>query len=51
MNKSSLALMIATTLLLAACGGGKDDMAQGAGSDPTGIDAALRAVNTELTAL
>lgn len=32
-------------------GGGKDDMAQGAGSDPTGIDAALRAVNTELTAL
>ena len=32
-------------------GGGKDDMAQGAGNDPTGIDAALHAVNAELTAL
>lgn len=32
-------------------GGGRDDMAQGAGSDSAGIDAALRAVDTELTAL
>lgn len=32
-------------------GGGRDDMAQGAGTDSSGIDAALRAINAELTAL
>jgi len=29
-------------------GGGKADLAQGSGKDPTGIEAALKAVHTEI---
>ena len=45
------ALIKAGTGPIGGRGGGKDDMAQGAGSDASGIDAALRAINAELAAL
>jgi len=32
-------------------GGGKADLAQGSGKDPTGIDAALAAIRSEITAI
>ncbi|WP_130865478.1 alanine--tRNA ligase [Acidipropionibacterium timonense] len=45
------ALVKAGTAPLGGRGGGKDDMAQGAGSNPAGIDEALRTVAAELSAL
>lgn len=45
------ALIKAGTGPIGGRGGGKDGMAQGAGSDASGIDAALRAINAELAAL
>ena len=47
-NISANALVKAAATALGGSGGGKDDVAQGGGSDASGIDAALAAVPAEV---